>query len=70
MKFKATIEIEDIINETDFSADAIDVERKLRYKNVKESLQLILEELLGDEFPTVKVKQVKIDWDSNTDYKK
>ena len=64
IKFKATIEIEDEFDSSEFSEEKIELERKLRYKTVKESLQELLDELLSDEFQSVKVKQVKLEWNN------
>jgi len=64
MKFKATIEIEQYIDDSDFNAEKIKEEKKNKYKNVKESVAKIIEDALSDEgFDSIRIKQVKIEWD-------
>ena len=62
MKLIANIELPISIDDTDFNQEKVDNERKNRYNRIKQELQTILNELLEDEFDSVRVKQVKLEW--------
>lgn len=65
MKIKANIEVECELDDSDFNPEKIESERKSRYKSTKEAIQSLLDELLLDDFDSAKVKQVKIELNSN-----
>ena len=65
MKIKASIEVECEIDDSDFNQEKIEIERKNRYKATKEAIQSLLDELLLDDFDSARVKQVKIELNSN-----